>query len=319
MIRGRESLMETTEKLVSVIVPVYNCEKYIKKSVQTVLNGQYRNVEVILVNDGSTDCSLELCNQLRNQDNRVKVYSQKNGGPSVARNKGIELAMGEYIIFMDSDDEVSKYYVSDLINLIHNEDAVLGQVSYTQDIGNLSQNNIEGARLQSCTSNEAFRLLWCGGIVDGYLWDKIFLRKKIVENKICFCEETRIWEDSLFIFEYLSVSSGMCFTSENKDYFYRVNNESVTHNIETVNMLDAKCIVIQRISLLNKKIQGRELNSELNKVKLTLLSTRMKKLKSIKIDVFDRYKSLIKTSQNLSLLERIKATIMLFTLECFVR
>lgn len=311
--------MEATEKLVSVIVPVYNCEKYIRKSVQAVLNGQYRNVEIILINDGSTDSSLELCNQLRTQDNRVKVYSQKNGGPSAARNKGIQLAMGEYIIFMDSDDETSKYYVSDLIDLMHNEDAVLGQVSYTQDIGNLSQNNIEGTSLQSCTSNEAFRLLWCGGIVDGYLWDKIFLRKRIAENKIRFCEETRIWEDSLFIFEYLSVSSGKCFTSENKDYFYRANNESVTHKIETVNMLDAKCVVIQRISLLNKELQGRELNSELNKVKLTLLSTRMKKLKPIKMDAFDRYKSLIETSQNLTVLEQIKASIMLFILGCFVQ
>lgn len=117
--------MEATTKLISVIIPVYNCEKYIKKSVQEVLNGQYHNVEIILVNDGSTDRSLELCNQLRAQDDRVKVYSQKNGGPSAARNKGVELAIGEYIIFMDSDDEVSKYYVSDLADLMRNEDAVL--------------------------------------------------------------------------------------------------------------------------------------------------------------------------------------------------
>lgn len=311
--------MEATEKLVSVIVPVYNCEKYIKKSVQAVLNGKYHNVEIILINDGSTDDSLEYCNQLQIQDDRVKVYSQKNRGPSVARNKGIELAMGEYIIFMDSDDEVSKYYVSDLSDLMHSEDAVLGQVSYTQEIEKLSQNNMDETSLQSCTSNEAFRLLWCGGIVDGYLWNKIFLRKRITENKIRFCEETRIWEDSLFIFEYLSVSSGRCFISENRDYFYRVNNESITHNTETVNVLDAKCVVIQRISLLNKKIQGRELNSELNKVKLTLLSSRMKKLEPIKIDAINRYKNLIKTSRELTMHEQFKASIMLFILECFVR
>lgn len=311
--------MEATTKLVSVIIPVYNCEKYIKKSVQAVLNGQYHNVEIILVNDGSTDRSLEFCNQLQAQDDRVKVYSQKNGGPSAARNKGVELAIGEYIIFMDSDDEASKYYVSDLTDLMRNKDAVLGQVSYTQDIGKLSQNSIERTSLKNCTSNEAFRLLWCDGIVDGYLWNKIFLRKRITENKNRFCEETRIWEDSLFIFEYLSVLRGKCFTSENKDYFYRVNDESITHNTETENMLDSKCVVIQRIALLNENIQGRELDSELNKVKLTLLSTRMKKLKPIKRDAFNRYENLVKTSRNLTIFEQIKASVMLFILGLFVR
>lgn len=311
--------MDDTTKLVSVIVPVYNCEKYIKKSVQAVLNGRYHNVEIILVNDGSTDHSLELCNQLRDQDDRVKVYSQKNGGPSAARNKGIELATGEYIIFMDADDETSKHYVSDLTDLIRNKDAVLGQVSYTQDIEKVSQNSIVGTSLKSCTSHEAFRLLWCGGMIDGYLWNKIFLGKRITENKIRFCEKTRIWEDALFVFEYLSVSNGKCFASENKDYFYRINDESITHNRETENMLDSKCIVIQRIALLNKRIKGRELNTQLDKVKLTLLSTRMKRLKPIKRDAFSRYENLVKASRNLTIFEQIKASVMLFILGRFVR
>lgn len=313
--------MAVKREMVSIIVPVYNCEKYIQKSVQAILDGQYSNIEVILVNDGSTDSSLTICNQLKNLDNRVKVYSQTNRGPSAARNKGVELAVGQYIIFVDSDDEVSKFYVTDLVHLIHEKDAVLGQVCYTQNINELSHagENVKIELLQSCTSDDAFKLLWCGGLVDGYLWNKIFVRKRIVENKISFCEETRIWEDSLFIFEYLSASKGTCFTCENKDYFYRVNDESITHNIETVSMLDAKCIVIQRISVLNQKVHGEKLNSELNKVKLTLVSTRAKKMEPIERNTFNIYNSLIRTSQDLPLLAQIRATFMLFTLKCFQR
>lgn len=310
--------MEIKEEKVSLVVPVYNCEKYIRKSVKAILEGTYSNIEVILINDGSTDDSLAICNQLKNLDNRVKVFSQANQGPSAARNRGIELAEGNYIIFVDSDDEVSKSYVGDLVYLIHRDNAVLGQVGHTQDINELfyTQSMMDGI-LQSCASNDAFKLLWCDGLVDGYLWNKIFVRKRIIENNIFFCEETRIWEDSLFVFEYLSVSNGMCFICKNKDYFYRVNNESITHNAETVDMLDAKCTVVKRIDELNQEIGGEKLNSELNKVKVTLVSTRAKKMKPINKNTFDKYNALIRKRKNFSLSEQIRANVMLLILRCF--
>lgn len=158
-----------------------------------------------------------------------------------------------------------------------------------------------------------------GGDIDGYLWNKIFERTRIVENKISFCEETHIWEDSLFIFEYLSASKGMCFTCENKDYFYRVNNESITHGAETVAMLDAKCTVIQRIDGLNQKVGGEKLNLELNKVKVMLVNARVKKMKPINKKMFANYDDLIRKSKGLTLRNRIKANAMLFILKCFQR
>lgn len=152
------------KEMVSIVVPVYNCEKYIGKSVKSILDGTYRNIEVILINDGSTDNSLTVCNQLKKLDNRVKVFSQSNQGPSAARNRGIELAVGNYIIFADADDEVSKSYVMDLTCLIHKRHAILGQVGYTRDIKMLSHvQNVEADSLQGCTSNDAFKLLWVGG------------------------------------------------------------------------------------------------------------------------------------------------------------
>lgn len=89
---------------VSVIIPVYNTEKYIKKTLQCICNQTLQEIEIIVINDGSTDHSLNLINQIQKKDSRIKVFSQDNQGPSISRNNGLLKAQGEYIYFMDSDD-----------------------------------------------------------------------------------------------------------------------------------------------------------------------------------------------------------------------
>lgn len=89
---------------ISVIVPIYNVAPYLKRCLDSIINQSYQNLEIILVNDGSTDNSLEICQQYQQQDKRIRVISQKNAGLSAARNTGIEIATGEYITFIDSDD-----------------------------------------------------------------------------------------------------------------------------------------------------------------------------------------------------------------------
>ena len=110
----------------SVIMPVYNGEQYLNYSIQSVLNQTYKDYELILVDDGSTDHSLEICEKYQSKDKRIRVISQENKGISGARNAGIDIATGEYITFMDSDDVIqSKMYeimlnhmVSDGLDLI---------------------------------------------------------------------------------------------------------------------------------------------------------------------------------------------------------
>ena len=93
--------------LISVVVPVYNVENYLERCLSSLINQTYRNLEIILINDGSTDNSLSVCQDYAKKDKRIKIYSQKNGGLSSARNKGISLASGKYIGFVDSDDVIS--------------------------------------------------------------------------------------------------------------------------------------------------------------------------------------------------------------------
>ena len=112
--------MNQTQEMskVSIIMPVYNSEKYIKNAVLSVLNQTYKNLELIAVDDGSTDNSLEILNNIKKEDSRLKVYAKENGGISSARNYGIDRATGEYIGFIDNDDEYVPELIADNIKLI---------------------------------------------------------------------------------------------------------------------------------------------------------------------------------------------------------
>ena len=109
--------------LISIIVPVYNVEKYIVRCLESILSQTYKNIEVIIVNDGSVDKSGEICERYAKKDNRIKLINKSNGGLSDARNKGIDQANGIYITFVDSDDYISQNYVEILYKLIKENNA----------------------------------------------------------------------------------------------------------------------------------------------------------------------------------------------------
>ncbi|QZY76613.1 glycosyltransferase family 2 protein [Limosilactobacillus fermentum] len=115
--------MSTDNPAVSIIVPIYNVEKYIGRCVKSILNQTFKKYELLLVNDGSTDGSINVCRELVKDDARVKILNKVNGGLSDARNFGIDNSIGEYIIFIDSDDYVDKDFVKELYTSIKNNDA----------------------------------------------------------------------------------------------------------------------------------------------------------------------------------------------------
>ena len=103
--------------LISIIVPIYNVEKYLVKSVNSIINQTYKNLEIILVNDGSTDTCGDICEKFKNIDRRIIVIHKKNGGLSDARNAGLQVAKGDYIGFVDSDDWIEKNMYQELLNI----------------------------------------------------------------------------------------------------------------------------------------------------------------------------------------------------------
>ena len=102
---------------ISVIIPVYNVENYLKRCLNSVLNQTLKDIEIICVNDGSTDDSAQICEEYALKDERFSVFHQENKGVSAARNKGLSLAEGEYICFIDSDDSIKENYLSHLLSL----------------------------------------------------------------------------------------------------------------------------------------------------------------------------------------------------------
>jgi len=115
---------------ISIIIPVYNTEQYLAKCIESVINQTYINLEILLVNDGSTDSSLDICNAYASNDSRVVVINKQNGGVSSARNSGLEVATGEYIGFVDSDDFLSPVMYEELLDAIQKNDADIAECGY---------------------------------------------------------------------------------------------------------------------------------------------------------------------------------------------
>ena len=115
-------------KLVSVIVPVYNVEKYLERCINSIIQQSYNNLEIILIDDGSTDASGKICDEYKEKDDRIIVIHKENGGLSDARNAGIKIFTGEYVTFIDSDDYVSKNMVSNMLDILEKSSCRIVQV-----------------------------------------------------------------------------------------------------------------------------------------------------------------------------------------------
>ena len=118
------------EEKISVIVPVYKVEKYLERCIDSILAQSYGNLEIILVDDGSPDCCPEICDQYQQKDKRIQVIHRENGGLAAARNSAIERATGEYLVFVDSDDQVDRDYIKNLYQIIIRYQADLGICGY---------------------------------------------------------------------------------------------------------------------------------------------------------------------------------------------
>lgn len=125
------------EDLISIVIPVYKVEKYLEKCVESVINQTYKNLEILLVNDGSPDSCPKICDEYAQKDNRIKVIHKENGGLSDARNAGIDVATGKYITFIDSDDYISNDYVEYMYNLAKKHNAQIAtcefEIVYLED------------------------------------------------------------------------------------------------------------------------------------------------------------------------------------------
>ncbi len=216
----------------SVIIPVYNAEKYLDECLRSVSNQSYKNIEIIIINDGSTDFSDEIISKWKKNDNRITVISQRNSGVSVARNKGLEIAQGEWVTFVDADDYIASNYFQRVLSIIENQNVQM----FTYNMYNSGKydrkifSKIEMASI--CVGN--------GGAL-GYVWNKFFQNEIIRKKNIKFDSNISICEDLLFCLEYIQhIKIGIyCMFDIQNLYMYRIHAESATQNIQSNKLVTA--------------------------------------------------------------------------------
>lgn len=208
--------------LISVIVPVFNSEQYLTECIESILGQTYKNLDIIIVDDGSIDNSGAICDFFADADERITVIHKKNEGVSVARNTALNIVKGRYIVFVDSDDVISRDYVSSLHSGIRSQNSQICCCNMTRDREVLEQNVAEYASPTLIGKEELLKRVIDG---DGYLVDKIFESSIIQINNIRFYEKIVILEDELFVLEYLRYIE-MASSISSVLYYYRNNPSS---------------------------------------------------------------------------------------------
>ena len=217
---------------VSIIVPIYNTEKYLISCFDSILNQTYQNLEIILIDDGSTDNSGKIADDYSKKDSRIKVIHQKNAGQSAARNKGLEKATGEYISFIDSDDKIDPNFIMYLLNAFSSTTALsVCGIHYKR----LKKNTAEDVYinpLRSRRQNESKKayILYLLA-VDGRMYSSVNkLYKADTAKTIKFDETLNFAEDTKFVLDYLKKTSGDPSFVLKPLYIYNFGTESSTIN-----------------------------------------------------------------------------------------
>jgi glycosyltransferase involved in cell wall biosynthesis len=215
--------------IVSVIVPVYNCEKYISSCLDTLLNQTYTNIEIIIVNDGSIDGSEKIIKRYKERDNRIVYYYQKNSGPSAARNKGIQNSSGEYLVFIDSDDTVQKYYIESMLNKMINSNSDLVTCGY-KDISVYGILDCIDFQFDNSVSIHTFMDMVCKG-TGGVIWGKLYKLEIIKKYNLEMDKNIFMSEDLVFVLQYASHSKSFASIKEYLYNYNRLNQNSISSNI----------------------------------------------------------------------------------------
>lgn len=222
---------------ISIIIPAYNCGDQTKTIVNSILSQKFQDFELIIINDKSTDNTLDILKTLAKSDNRIKVINQlKNGGASVTRNKGIKRARGRYIIFFDADDDINPSTITKLYANITRDNAELAVGGFTVQSyrGNnlISSVNVCTNQLPDQEVNEPWELYILKLLgLDGRLyqvWNKIYLSSIIKDNKIQFQPGINFGEDFIFNLDYLSHVTGKIQFILEPLYLYKQNLEGGT-------------------------------------------------------------------------------------------
>ena len=279
-------------KKISIIIPVYNAEKYIEKCLYSIKRQTYSNYEIIIVDDGSKDNSLKICEKFKNENKSIilKIFTQKNEGPSSARNKGISNAEGDYIIFVDADDYLGENLLETLLSCCEKDTMI--RSNYKTFKGNKIFN----------TKTERDKIL-VGDFIEkilansfpGCVWGCLFETKII--KKMKFSSELHFMEDTLFLVEYLNNIKYVKFGEAN--YYYCLSNtnsitlssDNILKNIKSFNKS------LDEINLITRNSYEKLIDNK----KIILIEKEL-----AKVSKFKELKTIINNQDFISIINKIQ-------------
>ena len=232
-------MAKTKTPKVSVVVPVYKTERYLAQCVDSILKQTFRNLELILVDDGSPDNSGKLCDEYELSDERVKVIHQKNSGQTIARQNGVMLATGEYILLFDSDDWLELDAVEVMVNAAYKEKADIvtfnGYFNYTNHQSAVRQPTKSGIFDKSGLMKDIYpKMVYSGRFfyfgIYASMWNKLFRRELVTPNLMATNPYVRIGEDGITTFASFLDANKVCVLGDAFLYHYRDNQASITRS-----------------------------------------------------------------------------------------
>lgn len=227
--------------MISIIIPIYNSELYLRDCFDSILGQSYKDFEVICVNDGSSDQSGALCRKYSQNDSRFVYIEQSNGGVSSARNRALREAKGEYICFVDSDDMLEPHYLENLLDLANN--GAFAVCSYSRDLSKLSSETIH---TREYDSKEFITHILNESIEHPNIWMMLFKNSIIQMQHLDFTLGCVRNEDTEFYMKYL-IHEDKVVVSDYKGYFYRKNENSAVHqfNKKSLTYIEADIRIAQ--------------------------------------------------------------------------
>lgn len=291
--------------LISVIIPIYNVEKYLPRCIESVISQSYKNLEIILVNDGSTDNCSKICDNYLLKDSRISVIHKKNGGASSARNEGLEKVRGEYITFVDSDDYIHPLFVEKLFRLCEDHRCKLAQCDFEQGTEDEFNERPQKAITKIMSKENLFDTREFKIIPCGKLYHKsLFLDVRFPEGKI--------HEDEFVTYKLGYYANQVVLTNE-KMYYYFQSPNSVMRNNSKFIKLDFIEAYTERIEFFDTKDEVKLKNISIKEycIRLMLYFIKLKnsqnniKQSKFVFDLFKENYNLIRKEKFICIKEKI--------------
>ena len=307
-------------ELITIVVPIYNVEKYLKQCLESLISQTYKNIEIILINDGSTDGSKKICEEFAKKDTRIIVINQKNSGLSAARNTGINNANGKYITFVDADDYVSNYYIEKLYNAIKKQKSQIAQC----DIQKVDSN---GKFIKKMGYEQETIKTYKDMIID-MMNDMHWIENVVVGNKIYEIglfknikfPLNKIHEDEFVTYKLYYLTKKISIVNESL-YYYRQTNNSIMEKKYKIKNLDGLEAIKERMNFFyeenEKELHGITIKFYIEQIRVNYIKLKkyVSNSKNICMEIKKEYnKYYLKCLINKYISHRIKLMALLFLL-----